>query len=269
MHVHTTASDGVYTPEEAMLFAKELGLAAIGITDHDTTESLDPARKASMSSGIELIEGIEISTQYEGEDTHILGYCLRFDAPEFIAFLEEMKAKRQERMRNMVIKLKDHGIKIDLDLLKSITKDATPGRPHLARTLVQMGHARTPKEAFHLYLLPGRPGYYPRAKVSPEAAIKLILSVGGVPVLAHPGLSGGINVEWMVKEFIACGLKGIEIYHPAHSKPMANHYENMCNRYGLLPTGGSDAHGYEHGGDIGSVRVPYLFVEQLKKSAIR
>ncbi|HHY38157.1 MAG TPA: PHP domain-containing protein, partial [Clostridia bacterium] len=262
MHVHTTASDGVWSPQEAVFLAKEKGLVAIGITDHDTVDGLKQAAEASSLSGVELIEGLEISTQVGDEDVHILAYYPNLDSPRLYSFLENMKEKRKERIERMMLRLKENGVKIDPDLLKSITGESTPGRPHLARALVKLGYATSTKEAFDLYLLPGRPGYYPRYRISPKLAIELVTEVGGIPVLAHPGLLNGHDTETMIREMVTYGLKGIEVFHPAHDPSSTQRYAEIGKSLCLLVTGGSDAHGpgYEYSTEIGDVRVPYHFV---------
>lgn len=268
MHVHTTASDGVWSPEEAVLLAKRRGLVAIGITDHDTIDGLGRAAKASPLCGVEVLEGLEISTQVGDEDVHILGYYPNIDSPKLTSFLENMKEKRKERVSRMMLRLRENGVRIDPDLLKSITGESTPGRPHLARALVKMGYANSTREAFDLYLLPGRPGYYPRFKISPKTAIELVTEVGGVPVLAHPGLVKTWDAETMITELVLYGLKGVEAFHPVHSPSSAQRYVEISRSLGLLITGGSDAHGpgYEYNTEIGEVRVPYHLVDDLKKA---
>lgn len=268
MHVHTTASDGVWSAQEAVFLAKEKGLMAIGITDHDTVDGLKEAAEASSLSGVELIEGLEISTQVEDEDVHILAYYPNLESHRLSSFLENMKEKRKERIKRMMLRLKENGIIIDPVLLKSITGESTPGRPHLARALVKLGYASSTKEAFDLYLLPGRPGYYPRYKISPKVAIELVAEAGGVPVLAHPGLVNGYDTESMIREMVIYGLKGIEVFHPAHDSSSTQRYIEIAKSLGLLITGGSDAHGpgYEYRTEIGDVRVPYHFVDELKKA---
>ena len=242
LHMHTTASDGTDTPSEVVRLAQRLGFETIAITDHDSMEGVAEAQREGGKAGIRLISGVEISAMGEKE-IHVLGYGME-PTGEFEDRLRHMRVQRDERMRRMVERLNAMGVGITL---REAVKDATGavGRAHLARALVRRGSARDIRDAFNRFLAPGRPAYVPREKLSVEDAIRMIRSVGGVPVIAHPGQErseGYWSIE-RLRPWVQAGLMGLECYHPSHSQRQCDELLTLCRRLGLLVTGGSDYHG--------------------------
>lgn len=263
LHVHTTASDGVFSPAEVVSMARAMGLEALAITDHDTLEGIEPALCAGLQNGIEIIAGIELGSELQGEEIHILGLLVELDNEDFLAKLKILREDRVKRMEKMVNKLKEFNFPIDMDKVMSISGAGSVGRPHLAEALVKAGVVPSISEAFDRFIGAGRQAYVPRYKLDPLEAVRLISCAGGVPVLAHPGL---IKSMELVGELKNAGLAGLEAGHPAHSAEQTLYYQELARKHGLVATGGSDFHGPGHkaGGQLGLVTVPYSVVVDLK-----
>lgn len=263
LHVHTNASDGTESPRQVVYRARELGLQAIAITDHDTLDGIVPALEAGRAVSLEVLPGIELSTEYEDTEIHLLGYLMDLNHGCFLAHLDGVRQDRKERAVKMVGKLRQMGIPITSEQVFSVAGGGTVGRPHVARVLIEMGFVQSIAQAFERYLGPGGPAYVPRFKYSPVQAVRMIRQAGGVPVLAHPG-SGGSDA--LIPQLVDEGLQGLEVYYPGHSSQVVGHYLEFCRYYNLLFTGGSDYHGPEHKnhGSLGTVTVPYSVVQGLK-----
>lgn len=267
LHVHTTASDGTYTPYEVVEYAKARGLCAVGITDHDTVAGIREAQEAGGALGVEVVPGVEINTEYKGFEVHILGYYINYADDSLLELLEHLRNMRFLRVRKMFQKLIKHGLKLSFD---DVVKDETTesiGRPHLACAIVRAGYASSPSEAFSKFLVRGTPGWVKRYEFSPVQAIEAIETAKGVPVLAHPGLVGN---DGLIRQLVPAGLKGLEAFHSEHTPEATEHYEKFAKKLGLLITGGSDFHGrtVEGRGDIGGVVVPYDLLRELKNARI-
>jgi predicted metal-dependent phosphoesterase TrpH len=263
LHVHTNFSDGEDTPGEVVAKAKALGLSAVAITDHDSLEGIEPAIAAGRRYNLEIIPGVELGSEYHGQEVHILGYLTDLQDREFLAKLSSIRADRELRMGKMVKKLQDLGFPIDLDQVRTISGEGSMGRPHLAAALVKAGAVKTILEAFDLYIGHGKPAYVPRTKLTPTEAVRMIRDCSGVAVLAHPGLH---TLQVPLEELITAGIAGIEAYHPGHNRELSNYYERLAREKGLIVTGGSDYHGAgRHAGScLGLASVPYKVIEDLK-----
>lgn len=265
LHVHTTASDGTQTPTEVVEEALRKGICSIAITDHDSIDGLKEALEAGRRLGVEVIPGVEINAQIEGKEAHIIGYFVELGDTPLARTLERLRKSRLERVKEIVSKLNGLGVGITVeDVLSFSEKEGALGRPHVARAIAARGYARDASEAFLQYLDKERPAYVPRPKLTPHEAVKVIIEVGAVPVFAHPAIAS--HGEELVRDLKALGLKGLEAYHPDHTKEQAERYKELAERLGLIVTGGSDAHGP---GAVRSVRVgditmPYHVVEQLR-----
>jgi len=264
LHIHTIYSDGTYTPEEVVCKAKELGLVAISITDHDSVSGLEEAISAGKKLGVEVVPGVEMSTDIGEDEIHILGYYLNWKNDGFLAKLKEFQAARVERNQKLVKKLESLGMRIDYDELKGLAPQGVISRLHIARLMVKKGYVSSIGAAFEEWLNPGRPAYVEKMKVSPFEVIKLILKAGGVPVLAHPYLS---KRDDLIPDLVEAGLQGIEVYHSAHSPQVSEHYLKIAQRYHLLVTGGSDCHGEAKDEVLmGKVKVPASLLAELKRN---
>lgn len=266
LHAHTTASDGTFHPRELVALAKQNGLHAVAVTDHDTTGGLQEAQAAGRELGVEVVPGIEISTEFEGKEVHVLGYYYDPDNQELQELTQAMRDDRLHRMDKMIAKLHAAGVDITRDEVVTEAQGGAIGRPHIARVLMRKGYVESIPEAFDKYLATGRPGYVDRMKITPSEAVQLIKRAGGVPVVAHPGL---VDKDHLFDELVPLGLAGLEAHHPDHPQEKRHHYEALAKHHGLIVTGGSDFHGAgaEHRGDLGSVHVPVDVVRQLREKA--
>jgi len=263
LHVHTTASDGRFSPQEIVKMASGLGLSAIAVCDHDTTASVGPAMAAAASTGLKVIPGVELSTTAPGAEVHMLGYFIRLDDPGLNAALEDLRDSREERARSMVKKLDSLGIRIEWQRVRDLAEGASVGRPHIARAMLEKGYITDFKEAFDRYIGSGGPAYVERFKITPEDAISLVLKAGGLPVLAHPLTAGQPDevVPWLK----AAGLAGLEVYAGNYSQEDRAALARLAEKNGLIATGGSDFHGLD-GADhtpLGGANVPAVCLENL------
>lgn len=266
LHVHTTASDGVETPEAVIMQAVEAGLAGIAITDHDTLDGLEAAWDFIQTHNIpiELIPGIELNTDYGTDEVHILGYFFDYKNEQLVQRLAENRKLRNLRAAQIIAKLQDMGVNIEFDQVQKMAHGNLIGRPHIARALRQNGYVQTEEEAFHKYIERGRPAYVPRYKFTPAEAINLIHQAGGIAVLAHPGL---IKDSAKIYEVIHMGIEGLEIYYPEHSKNQIMEYDRLADEYNLLKTGGSDFHGSgstDSRNRLGSATIDQVMMEQIR-----
>lgn len=264
LHSHTNASDGELYPEELIALARERGLAVLALTDHDTTAGIERAQAAAALAGdIELIPGVELSTDVPGHEIHVLGYFVDWYDPQFLSMIDKFRDGRIGRAEKMVAKLAELGVPISFERVKEIAGDGAIGRPHVAQALLAAGHVTTTTEAFDLYLANDKPAYVPHFSLPPVEAVQLIRRAGGVPVLAHPQ-----GLEQFVPELVRGGLRGIECYYPEYGEHERRELLEVAKRFGLIATGGSDFHGLDkmgHMGGLGAVDVPWEVVERLKK----
>lgn len=268
LHVHTSASDGTSTPEDVVRMAGRAGLRAVAITDHDTMDGINAAIMAADSSSVDVVGGVELSTEHEGLEVHILGYCIDPGNTVFQAYLDTFKNARFTRAEKMVHKLRELGVNISFENVMALAGTGSVGRPHIARALLNAGIIHSMAEAFDRYIGFGKSAYVPRLKYRPVEMINAVIEAGGVPVLAHPGITCG---DALILSLIDAGLQGLEVYHPKHSPEMERYYRELCRSHGLIATGGSDFHGAGvagHGG-LGEAVVPYEAVIQLREHAAR
>lgn len=267
LHVHTSYSDSTFSPEEVIACAKQKGLSAIAICDHDSVDGILPCEILGSKVGIEVVPGIEMSAEKVDAEIHILGYFIDWEQKNFRKKLKEIQSSRIDRVYKIVEKLKSFDINIDpKEIFRLAGNNASVGRMHIAQAMLASGAVKNMKDAFGKYIGFLKPCYVPYTKFSPEEAIHMILEVGGVPVIAHPNL---MERDQYIEEFVGYGLRGIEVYHTDHKAHVARRYEEMAKRLGLVMTGGSDCHGLGKGRVLmGTVRVPYDLVEKLRKEAI-
>ncbi|SMO49198.1 PHP domain-containing protein [Melghirimyces algeriensis] len=270
LHVHTTASDGMFSPKDVVKMAREKALHGIAITDHDTVDGVEEALKYGKESGIMVIPGVEISTVADGQDIHVLGYYVDYTDQAFHARLREQREARQRRNVLLLKKLEDLGVRITMEEVLSKKKDQTgnAGRPHIAEVLVEKGVVQSMNEAFDKYLGKDGAAYVTTPRIRPEEAIVFIRQAGGIPVLAHPGL---YQDDKLVNDLAKAGLGGIEVNHPDHDERMKLHYTQIARRFGILTTGGSDFHGERHGSmyhaPLGTCFTDLETVEKLAEKA--
>jgi 3',5'-nucleoside bisphosphate phosphatase len=266
LHTHTTASDGTLRPSEHVQWAAAQGLAALGITDHDTIAGWDEAIATAAGLGIEIVPGCELSTEVDKTEVHLLAYYFDREEPEMAALLERMRGGRRKRAEEAVAKLHALGhTNVSLERILELGGESV-GRPHIAAVMVEAGIVRTLQDAFERFLTRGRPAYVPRPKLTPEEAITIVKQAGGVPVVAHPGL---IRDDKWVRHFIAAGVLGLEAYHTDHSDNQRQFYARWAADAGLICTGGTDSHGPKGSRTVlpGTVNVSMDVVQQLKQAS--
>lgn len=263
MHVHTTESDGMLTPTQVVMKAKEAGLKGIGIVDHDTFAGLEEAYQAGEQQGVEIVPGIELSSQWNGKDIHIIGYYCNTSHPVMVDYIEKFLKKRYDRAKKIVQILNTMDVNIEMKDIVAEAKGASIGRPHIAAVLLDKGYVYSFQEAFIRYIGYHSKAYVEKFKISPKSAIALIAEVGGVSFLAHPPKNIGIEKMF---ELVKSGLDGIEIIHPRLDDRDTRRWQEFANNYNLLISGGSDCHGrYEDNVSIGKYRIPYSVLEKIKK----
>ena len=264
LHLHTTYSDSTFSPGELFREAVSNGIAAIGIVDHDTVQGLEVSAALSGDAGVELIPGIELTTQYAGMEIHILGYLIDYKNPQLLERLDLFKKTRIERVYKIVAKLKEEGVILDPQKVLAMAPEGTVGRMHIARVMVNEGVVNSVPMAFKKYIGDKCRAYVLGFQLSPAQAIGLIKEVGGVAVLAHPYC---IQNDAILFEIIEVGIMGLEVYYPEHTQGMVNFYLEVAKKHNLLVTGGSDCHGNAKPDiKVGTVKIPYDLVERLKEA---
>lgn len=265
MHTHSNASDGIYTPSELVDYAIKKGLSGISITDHDTVDGIKEAvQRAKQYKNFKLIPGIELSSEHNNEEVHILGYMLDYNMNSLKNILNNLKDQRNTRAIKIINKLKYLDYKITYEDVSKIAKKGVIGRPHIAQALVEKGYAKTKEEAFKNFLVKGALAYVPRQKLTPTDAIDIIKKAKGLVVIAHPGLLKSIDTLYFL---IGLGIDGIEVYHSDHTIYQSSMYFKIAKENNLIITGGSDFHyppdKNNYHGDLGSIKVPLKYVEIL------
>lgn len=271
LHSHTCASDGTRSPAAVVARAREVGLSAVAVTDHDTVVGLPEALAAGERWDIKVLPGVELSTRLrQGErgdiEVHVLGYGIKLDSPDIRVLLRELTANRRDRAAQMLQRLAALNLPIDPQRLEAIAGSGTIGRPHIARAMMEKGYANSIEDAFRRYLDRGGPAFVEAAKPGTLTAITTLRRAGAVSVLAHPGLLRvDIIGSGYLEQMKAAGMVGIEVYHSRHDGPTCRRWQKTADRLGLIGTGGSDCHGPLPGKmeQIGSIRVPTATVERL------
>ncbi len=272
LHVHSTKSDGSYTPSELVSYAIEKGLSAIALSDHDTTEGIAEAMEAAKGTNLEVIPAIEFSTEYEGKDIHILGLYIDYSGKEFKQYLQDFQDSRDLRNKKMCRKLTEHGVPIIHEELSARFPGAVLTRAHYAKYMWEQGYVKSMPEAFDRYIGDHAPCFLPREKVTPMQAVELILRAGGVPVLAHPVLYHMSNerLDKLVASLKEVGLVGIEAVYSTYKTADERDMRRLAAKYDLLITGGSDFHGttkpgLDLGNGYGKLFIPYEILENIKE----
>lgn len=302
LHVHSNRSDGTFTPSGLVDYAMEKELAAFALTDHDTVDGLDEAisyaeklrqerRSAQQEERLpdsgspgnaskpfppvpEVIPGIEFSTEYQGQDVHIVGLYIDHHNSSFAAQLQAFVDSREERNRKMCRLLTEGGIPVSYTSLMEEFPGAVLTRAHYAKYMLSHGYIKSIKEAFERYVGDHCPYYVPREKVTPAQAVSLILQAGGIPILAHPILyhMSDARLDTLVRELKSAGLMGLEAIYSTYETYEERQMRELAAKYGLLISGGSDFHGGNKPGldlktGYGKLFVPYEILENIKKAA--
>ena len=273
LHVHSNKSDGTCSPSELVDLAIQKGLSAFALTDHDTTAGLDEAIEYAKGRDIEVVPGIEFSTEYQGRDIHVLGLAIDYKAPVFADRLQAFVDSRIGRNRKMCRNLTEAGIDISYEKLMAAYPGAVITRAHYARYLLDHGYVKSLPEAFERYVGDHCPYFVPREKVTPVQAVQLIRQAKGIPVLAHPTLyhMGKDALQKLVSSLTEAGLVGLEAVYSTYSAGEEREMRQLASRNGLLISGGSDFHGSNKPGlelatgYHGKLVIPYDIWERLKE----
>lgn len=272
LHVHSTVSDGTFTPTELVAEAKRCNLSAFALTDHDTVRGFEEAKKASEGSGLEVIPGVEISAAYKKKDIHILGLLIDPNYEPLKRSLDAALLERDQRNAKMAQNLAAGGLDIDIERLTAAFPPGTVlTRAHFAKFLLETKQIKSMNEAFEHYLNADGPYYVPREYISPENAIKLIKQAGGIPVLAHPLVYHlpEEELDALIARLKDAGLEGLEVFYSSNTGFDEGIVRRYANKYHLIMTGGSDFHGANKphismGNGKGNLKIPYSVLENLK-----
>ncbi len=280
LHVHSTASDGTFTPGEIIRLAQVLALGAIAITDHDTVDGVREALTRGIPPTLGFITGVEISTAAPPEipvdgSLHILGYGFDVDDQALGEALGRLQEARKRRTPRIIERLRALGFDLTVDRMTAEFGNGPLGRPHVARLMIDQGIVGSVDEAFNDYLGRGGPAYVEKYRIPAAEAIRVIRGAGGIAVLAHPGvvnLPPDRSAADLVARLAEMGLGGIEAHYPAHRPDQIATYTALADQYGLRITGGTDFHGtitpdIMMGCGRGDFHVPYQLYENLLQAA--
>ena len=267
LHMHTNYSDGQHTPEELIMKVKDAGIDLISITDHDTVDGIAESIEFGKLYGIEVIPGLEISSDIRDREVHILGYFFDPNNPELEEYLKFFRAERIKRAARIAEKLNALGLNIELNDILDVAKNSAVGRPHIAKAMVKKGLVSNYFEAFSKYIGNGCPAYERKVHLSPRSAFKIISDAGGLSFIAHPGNLPDV----IMVELIEAGLDGIEVIHPSHLPHQIKHYRGIVDEYFLLESGGSDFHGGDRNdySNLGKYTIGLSKVEAMRKQLLR
>lgn len=275
LHVHSTCSDGSFTPKEIVDLAVSKNLRAIALTDHDTVDGLDEiieyAKSLPKDKSIEVIPGIEYSTEYNGRDVHIVGLFIDYKAPVFAEYITKFKQSRDVRNYKLCENLRQAGIDITYEALIEANPNAIITRAHYAAFLLEKGYVKSRNEAFDRYLGDHTPYFVHREKITPKEVIDVTLQAGGIPVLAHPTLYklGKEQLDILFSTLKEQGIKAVETYYSTYTPQDERQIKELAKKYDLLWSGGSDFHGankpkLDLGNGYGKLFVPEDILDKLK-----
>jgi len=267
LHMHTFHSDGYHSPEKVVEKAKNQSIKIMSITDHDSVNAFSEASEYAKKFGIEVIPGVEISSDIRDTEVHILGYFVDPNNKDLEHYLNFFREERLKRAIRMVNKLNILGLDISIDDVLVFAKDSAVGRPHVAQALLAKGQVKSFFEAFYKYIGNHAPAYERKVHLSPQSAFKIITDAGGLSFIAHPG-----NMpEILIKELIDAGVDGIEVIHPSHSPEQVKFYRGIVIEYFLLESGGSDFHGGKREDDenLGKYYTSPKVVDTMRTRLVR
>ena len=263
LHIHTTASDGTFSPRRVVREAAKRGIHAVAITDHDTVQGIPEAIQAGRDMNVEVIPGVELATDERGIEVHILGLFIDWENKTLQDTLKNLSVQRVRRMKKMISKLAQFGINIKFEEVLELAKGGIIGRLHLAQVMKKKGYVEYIAEAFNKHIGDKKASYVSRYKLSSDETISLIHRMGGISIIAHPMI---LCREDIIIDLIKKGLCGIEAFYHHQSKETAERYKKLAKDYELLVTGGSDCHGEAKDQVLmGSVKIPYKYVGRLKE----
>lgn len=241
-HCHSTASDGILSPSDLVKLAYEQGVRVLTLSDHDSTEGVAEARTVAEGYGdFTLIPSVEMGTDIEGGEVHVLGFYLEPDNEELQAALLRLRDSRELRGKGMIEKLRGMGLDVTWEQVQRFAADGAVGRPHVARALQEKGYVSTVSQAFEKYIGRDGPAYVDRIKMTPAEAVATITRLGGVPCLAHP--RDLADLDGVLAELKEAGLAGMEVHYKDYEPEAVERLADAARRFDLIDWGGSDYHG--------------------------
>lgn len=246
LHAHTTASDGMLSPSEVVRAAKQAGLSAVAITDHDTTGGLSEALAEGNRAGIEVVPGVELSLAVAKGSFHLIGLYVDPADARLAGLLGRIREGRRARNARIAARLGELGVPVTIEEVAALARGEVVSRPHFARALVRRGHTGGVKEAFDRFLRKDGPAYFERWRPPAAEAIGAVRSAGGAAVLCHPhtlGLGDGEPLAEFVTHLAGIGLDAVEVFYPDYDRRQTGSYTKLAEGLGLLASGGSDFHG--------------------------
>ena len=274
LHLHTTFSDGRLTPTQLVELCADRGIRYAAVTDHDSTEGIGEALEAARRfRDLEIIVGVELSTDVQDSEIHLLGYFIDHEDDELQGTLSTFRDGREGRARKMVERLDEMGLPVPWERVEELSGGGAIGRPHIAQAMVEAGYIEYPKDAFDKYLGRNGPAYVERARLTPAEAVRMVVSNGAVPVMAHPTFSvprmddeGVAELRRILVELRGEGLAGMEVYYGVYEPDVVALLKSMADELGLIACGGSDYHASGNPGEArpGDVGPPVSSVEALR-----
>lgn len=260
--MHSTCSDGKFSPTELVHRAKNFGFSCIAITDHDTMEGVDEATEAGLGLGVEVIPAVEVTASFNDRECHVLCYGIDQRNPDWKTMLQGQRRLRLSRADRILEKLGDMGVYLQMDDIQEVDAHVVT-RPHIAKALVKSGHATHSKDAFDRFIGNTAPAYVPLDHISVADLVKITHGAGGVAVLAHPGTLYSAD---QIKDLISQGIDGFEYLHPSHNYALQTKYKALAEEHGLIVTAGSDFHGFrfQDFSYFGYICADYGIVSQIK-----
>jgi predicted metal-dependent phosphoesterase TrpH len=273
LHSHSTASDGTFAPADVVRLAKDAGLSALALTDHDTIAGLPEASATARELGVDFLPGIEISCEVPRPMTmHMLGFGVDVNAAPLRELTNQLQSGRDDRNPRIIAKLNELNVAITMEEAEHEAGGDVIGRPHIAAVLLRKGYVSSIKQAFDKYLGQGAPAYFDRDRPTPRRGIELIRQSGGVAILAHPvqlRTENDAQLERTIKDLVDLGLAGIEVIHSDHDAGLVEKYSRLADKFGLLESGGSDFHGTNKKdiriGTANGRQIPREFYERIKE----
>lgn len=254
LHIHSSASDGAWSPEAIVRGAAAGQLDVIALADHDTVSGFAAADAEGKTIGVRVVPALEVSSTYRKVDIHVLGYFVAPNSPSLAAHTERAGRRRRERMQEMLDRLGAQGIHVSYAAVEAAAGPARDviGRPHLAKALVRAGHATSVPDAFDRLIGDGHPAFVPTELLDPVGAVEVVKAAGGIPVWAHPPAA---LLDELLRPLVRAGLRGLEVWRPRSQRSDIDRLEGICRTSGLVMSGGSDWHSPDGGAALGDFAV--------------
>jgi 3',5'-nucleoside bisphosphate phosphatase len=258
LHLHTSASDGLLSPDALVDRLAQAGIHTFSVTDHDTVAGLARAEAAAARHGLRFVPGIEITAVEDGLDVHMLGYGFDATSIKLLEFLEAQRAERLARAYRIIDRLRELGMPLDVDQVIGQTPPSSGkaiGRPAVARVMVAKGYVDSVSDAFNRFLGSGKPAFMPRTGAPAAEVVDIIARAGGVASMAHPGVT---KRDALIPGLVSRGLAALEVWHSDHDDETTMRYLAQAEAMGLHMTGGSDYHGDlpDRNARLGGIGIP-------------